>query len=343
MYARAARFTQLRHLLIAVCVIAVVGGAVLVGLGIVRFSTASGPWFVIVGSLVILLSILLAVLSYIALKIDANTLRAGTAIRDLQEAVELYGAKLDAVAESARLSDAAKSIAHRDEELIALRSAIDSQIALHDWEAARHLISDMERRFGYKEEVERLRDRVNRACNRYYNEEVGRAIPRIQQLFDEHKWDLAAQEIGRLLAAFPNEPRFTQLREELERRREQRKEQLVEAFTRAVQRDDIDIDAGMEILKELDHYLTREEAAGLEEAARKVVRGKLLQLGVRFRFAVNEERWRDALEVGVAIIEEFPNSRMAREVADRLDVLKERAGMRGDVEISTPTTATNPS
>ena len=345
MYRRAPRFTQLRNLLTFLASVGLAGGAVLVGLGIATLLRPEGPagpwlgvsgvWLIVGGGAVILNYLWLWLLVYTLLKTDANTSRTSAAIHDLYEEAKVHGAKLDSIAESVLLSDTAKSIAHRAEELNALRSAIDADITLHDWEAARYLITEMERRFGYKEEAQQLLERVNQACNRFYNQEIARAVPLIEHLFDEHQWERAAREVGRLVAAFPNEGRFLRLRQELDERKEQRKRELVEAFTHAVQRDDLDIDAGMEILKELDHYLAREEAAELEEAARKVVKGKLLQLGVRFRFAVNEERWRDALEVGVSIIEEFPNSRMAHEVQDRLGVLRERAGLPADVEVTT--------
>ena len=334
MYSRAARFSQLRHLLTILAIVAIVGGSILIGVGIVRFETDSGLWLIVAGAAIILVTVMMVVLAFVAIKIDANTLRLSAALRDLHDEIERHGYKLDSIAEGTRLSDRAKSIAHRQEDLNALRSAIEDDLSLHDWEAARYLITEMEQRFGYKEEAERLLEKVNRACSKFYHQEVARAVPLIERLFDEHQWDRAAQEISRLLAAFPNEARFTQLRRELDERKEARKKELVGAFTRAVQRDDIDIDAGMEILKELDHYLNRKEAAALEESARKVVKGKLLQLGVRFRFAVSEERWRDALEVGVSIIEEFPNSRMAREVQESLHVLRERAGIPADVEVT---------
>jgi hypothetical protein len=47
--------------------------------------------------------------------------------------------------------------------------------------------------------------------------------------------------------------------------------------------------------------------------------------------AVSEQRWRDALEVGLQITDEFPNSRMASEVAEKIDVLRRRAGLVADV------------
>ncbi len=337
MYSKAARFSQLRLLITVVVVIATAGGGSLIGLGIVRFSTAAGLWLIAAGTVTILASLVAAALVFIGLKIDATTLRTAAVIRDLHDELERHGLKLEAIAESARISDAAKSIAHREEERKALRAAIYNDIDLHDWEAAGYPISEMERRFGCGEEAQRLRERLNEARSRFYDEEVAKALPLVHRLFDAHDWHRAAEEIGRLLAAFPDEPRFARLREELADRKELRKQQLVKEFSAAVERDDIDIDTGMAILKELDQYLDREEAARLYESARKVVKGKLLQLGVRFRFAITEERWRDALEVAVSIMDEFPNSTMAREVEERLAILRERAGMAADVEVTSST------
>lgn len=338
MYSRAARFSQLRHVLTAVVVSAVAGGGVLIGLGIVRFADADGLWLIVTGAGAILAAAWASTVAFIALKVDANTMRTSAAIRDLYDELERYGAKLDAIAASTRLSDVAKSIAHREEERNALRAAIYNEIDLHNWEAAYYLVSEMERRFGTRDEGQRLRDRLNEARSQFYDEEVAKALPHIQSLFKDHRWNVAAEEIGRLMVAFPNEPRFKRLEQELTRLKEARKQQLVRDFTAAVDRDDIDIDTGMDVLKELDQYLTRAEAAELEASARKVVKGKLLQLGVRFRFAVTEERWPDALEVAVRIMDEFPNSTMAREVGQRLDALRARAGLPANVEVTSPAT-----
>jgi len=334
MYRPAARLAQLRHLLTALVVVAIVGGGLLIGLGGVRLPRPDGVWLIVVGAATVLASVAGFVVTFIILKIDANIARISTALRDLYEQVDRHGAKLDAVAESTRLSDAAKSIAHRLEDRAALRSAIHSEIAMNDWEAAMALINEMESRFGYKEESEQLREQVNRACRKFYHEEVDKALPVIERLFAVHDWHRAEQEIRRLLTAFPNEPRFAALREELAERKEARKQELVRAFTETARRDEMNVDQGMAILRELDEYLTREQWAQLQSAAREVVKGKLLQSGMRFRFAVKEQRWRDALEVGVAITEEFPNSQMAREVESRLAVLRARAGVPGDVEVT---------
>jgi hypothetical protein len=84
-------------------------------------------------------------------------------------------------------------------------------------------------------------------------------------------------------------------------------------------------------LQQLDQYVTRKEAAELADSARGVFKAKLVNLGVQFGLAVHEQRWREALEVGLQITEEFPNTRMAREVSEKLDALRRRAGLIADV------------
>jgi hypothetical protein len=94
-------------------------------------------------------------------------------------------------------------------------------------------------------------------------------------------------------------------------------------WDQAVQRNEVD--RGIAILKELDHYLTPNEAAALQESARGVFRAKLHNLGVQFSLAVSESNWAEALRVGEQIQAEFPNSRMATEVRDRIHLLAKRA------------------
>ena len=90
----------------------------------------------------------------------------------------------------------------------------------------------------------------------------------------------------------------------------------------------------MAILTASDPYLSPEEAASLRESARHVFKARQLNLAVQFGLAVSEGRWRDALEVGLLLRQEFPNSRMAREVEEKLDTLRARAGFVTDAEIT---------
>ncbi len=79
------------------------------------------------------------------------------------------------------------------------------------------------------------------------------------------------------------------------------------------------------MLKDIDPYLTREEAQQLEDSARQIFKAKLLDLGMQFRSAVTDKRWDDAIKIGGDIRNEFPNSKMAQEVAESAEALHAKA------------------
>ena len=80
----------------------------------------------------------------------------------------------------------------------------------------------------------------------------------------------------------------------------------------------------MEMLKELDAYLTEDEAGPYREVARGVIGKARDNLGVQFKLAVQDRRWDRASQLGDRIIEQFPNSRMAGEVRGMLDSIRAR-------------------
>jgi hypothetical protein len=105
--------------------------------------------------------------------------------------------------------------------------------------------------------------------------------------------------------------------------RDDHKRELETRFLEAANRDDVE--GAMALLKELDRYLGPEEAERLAEVAQGVVAGHRENLGVQFKLAVNDHRWAEAARTGEAIIEEFPNTKMADEVRSMIDVLRTRA------------------
>jgi hypothetical protein len=52
----------------------------------------------------------------------------------------------------------------------------------------------------------------------------------------------------------------------------------------------------------------------------------LQSMGVQFSLAVNEKRWADALGIGERIMADFPNTKMAQEIHDGMESLRQRAG-----------------
>ena len=85
-----------------------------------------------------------------------------------------------------------------------------------------------------------------------------------------------------------------------------------------------DVDGSIEILKRLDLYLTPAEAESMQEIARNVFKEKREALRIRFSQSVKEQRIVDAIRLGEEIMSDFPNMRMAQEVRDVMDTLRQR-------------------
>lgn len=277
-------------------------------------------------------SLILNALMVVAAKAEANVNRIHNVLLDLQESLQRIEPMAKALAENSQISDAVKSITHRENEREALRQAIRDEMYGGDWEAATYLINEMERRFGYRQEAETLREELANARVMTIEEKIAEAVSHIEKLLNERRWERARVEIERLMKLFPRHERVLGLPKDLARRRESHKQELLVRWKQAVQRNEID--EGISILTELDQYLTREEAQQLQDSARDVFKARLLNFGVQFGLAVSEHRWRDALEIGLQIRQEFPNSRMAQEVSDRLEILRIRAGFKTDAEVT---------
>jgi hypothetical protein len=145
----------------------------------------------------------------------------------------------------------------------------------------------------------------------------------VQAIIDRRDWARALREAQRAIRIFPNDPKVALLVDRVHNARSQHKSELLKRYGEAVKKNDVD--GGIELLKELDQYLTPQEGAALQESARGVFRAKLHNLGVQFAISVTEQRWVDAVATGEQIIQEYPNSRMAHEVREKLDALRLRA------------------
>ncbi len=317
------RFAQLRWLQSVVAIGAIVGAAVLMALGLAGFGSSAGVWMVALGAVILFAAVWLMTIAPLILKMESTIARQLNELKDLNEALPKQIAMLQDIAQNTRISDAAKSLARRDEELDALRTAIREDVRREKWEAALTLIDEMERRFGYKEEADRIREEVDDARNDRIQAKLAEAVEMIESHFSSRQWDRAEGEIDRLVNALPDDPRVASLRERMRSLKEDHKDELKTAWEDAVRRHDTD--HAIDILKELDQYLSPAEAQTLQTSARHVFKEKLLQVGIQFRFAVNERRWQDALSTGLELIREFPNARMANEVREALDTLRERA------------------
>jgi hypothetical protein len=156
----------------------------------------------------------------------------------------------------------------------------------------------------------------------------------VKEMLHVHDWERAVTTVEYCEKLKPNDPRVQSMRRQVERERESHKEYLRKHFQAAARQKDYD--RAMELLKEMDRLMTRDEAAPMLETARKVIEQAKESLGKRFRAAVSKHNWVEAAHVAEIIISEFRNTRMAEEVAEKLTLLRERsrkqrasAGKRG--------------
>jgi len=307
-----------------------IGALVLCVLGLSGYGNSGSVWMFAAGGFVFFWAVIVLTFVPLLLKMESTVHRQHGEIHDLTRAIAEQNAKLDAIVENTRFSDAAKSLARRDEELHALRETIRNDIRAERWEAALTLIEEMERRFGYKAEAEGIREEVDTARGERIQARLTEAIEMINSHFETHDWLRAQAEIDRLLHALPDDSRVQSLQDRMRVLQEQHKHELKLAWDDAVRR--ADTDQAIDVLKELDQYLSPAEAQSLQETARSVFKEKLLRLGVQFRFAVTERRWQDALTIGLDIVRDYPNARMAAEVREAPDMLRQRAHQSAETQ-----------
>ncbi len=241
----------------------------------------------------------------------------------LTDRLQQISVLLGTMSEQQMLSDTAKSVAFRDKDREAVRRAIREEIARQDWEAATVLADEFERQYGYKHEAERFRDEIRKNRADTVKRQIGEQTVQLEKYIVAESWGLAIQEAQRVMALFPNEPSVQSLPQDIETRRQDQKRKLLDTWHDAVSRHDVD--GSIEILKRLDLYLTPAEAETMQETARGVFKEKLNILRMQFSLAVQDHKWTDAIRLGESIVAEFPNSRMAQEVAEKMDTLRKRA------------------
>ncbi len=230
---------------------------------------------------------------------------------------------IDELRKNSMLSDNAKRVLFRDRELEMLRCAIEDDIARGDYNAAITLCDEMSALFGQRQEAETFRSRIAEARAQQYELEVQAALDQLDASLDECNWAMVHQQAARIRRLYPDSHVVRDLEFRIETARNKHKTELEGRFLEAAEQDDPA--AAMQLLKQLDHYLSRDEAQRLTDAAQNVIVRHRENLGLAFRAAVSEHRWAAAAEQGEAIIAEFPNSQMANEARPMIEVLRSRA------------------
>lgn len=219
--------------------------------------------------------------------------------------------------EHSLLSDDARRLLNRAGERELLVRAIEEDIAAEEWDAATVLCNELAERFGYRQEAEQYRSRIEQARAAVTERRVADAIAQLDGLIVQRRWDAALREAARIKRLFPDSPRVENLRQRVEQARNVYKSDLERRFLEAAQENRIE--EAMELLKELDGYLTETQAAPYREVARGVIGKARENLGAQFKLAVQDRRWAHAAAIGRRIINEFPNTRMATEVREMMD------------------------
>jgi hypothetical protein len=230
---------------------------------------------------------------------------------------------LQQIQDNSMLSDNAKRVLFRDRELGMLRQAIEEDIARGDYNAGITLCDEMANLFGYREEAEAFRQRIQQAGQASFESKVRAAMNEFDAVLAARDWARAHREAGRIKRLYPNHHLVQDIDQRILAAREEHKRDLEAQFLEAVARDDLE--TSMALLKHLDRYLTREEAARLGPAAQGVVIKHRERLSNQFKQAVNDHHWSEAAQVGDLIIAEYPNTKMADEVRTMIDVLRVRA------------------
>jgi hypothetical protein len=263
-------------------------------------------------------------------------------VDEYRQRVESLEGKLSATNDhlkqiSARLliSDVAKRITGRDQDRQALRQAIEEDLTRGDFDAALVLVNEMARTYGYALEAEEFRDRIQNARAASLNARIAESMVGFEKLLADAEWDKAHAEAAKLHRLYPDAVQVRDLPRRVKEAWQARKHDLERSLLQSASHDDVE--GAMEALRELDRYLTPQEAAPFLEVARGVIGKKRQNLGVQFKLAIQDREWTQAVAVGEQIIREFPNTKMADEVRSTIDILRERAaGQRAAERSASP-------
>jgi len=287
-------------------------GLALLALGVIRMARGEDPLIFAIG--------LLAVIVPAALYPIASAL---TSTGHSSEESDPVLTTLKEINNRLLISDSAKRIAYRQRDQEALRRAIREDIDQRDFNAALVLVNELGKTYGLLEESEKYRDEIREHREKELDRSVEAAANRLKELVEKHEFDKAYQEAKKFQRIYHDHNHANELPKRVMQAREQYKLNLEREFLKASERDDVN--RAMILLKEMDKYLSEDEAAPFAETARGVIGQARENLGVRFKLAVQDKEWLQAVATGEQIIREFPNSKMADEVRDRLDLLRERA------------------
>ena len=293
----------------------------LVGAGLLAFGISSeNDLLVIVGAIGMGLAAVAAPSTAMLARPQPS---AGPGMGVLTEEVREVRRVLERFGEQAALSDDARRVLYRNRERELLRRAIEEDIGGRNWNAAIILCNELADRFGYRADAADFRKRIEQARAKTLNEEVAGASGGLDTLIVQRRWTDALAEAARIQRLYPESPRTEQLPTRVERARQEYRRDLERRLLEASGGDRPE--EAMELLKELDGYLTEQDAEQYREIARGVIGKARENLAAQFKLAVQDRQWETATIIGQRILDEFPNSRMAEEIGSMIDGIRQRA------------------
>jgi hypothetical protein len=309
----------------AVLIAALALGGVFIVLKIAGAVAGDGPWTPTFLSCIAVLILLAAlVLIHLGVRTAAEGRESAHDAADrlarLESLLADQGEDIRNLAQMASLSDQAKSLIYHEREIDAVRETVQAMLLKQDYASADALVTRMESRLGLVEEAARMREEIQATRRATTDEKIHAALRRIESILDRQQWSQATRETERLISLFPNNAAALALRKKIQDAWSAHKRQLLKEYGEAVRVNDVE--RSIDLLKKLDRYLTPQEGAALAESARGVFKAKLHNLGVQFAIAVTDQQWASAVATGEEITREYPNSRMAREVREKLDLLR---------------------
>ena len=234
------------------------------------------------------------------------------------------------------LSETAKKVAFRREDVALLHRTIRQDIAEHDFNAAMVLVEALGSFYGQLPEAEAFREEIRklRAADQEAQLETG--VLEMDRILARHDFAAARREADRLMRLYPDANGSDGLHEWVDRAKSQYKTDLEAEFMEAKDRGEVD--KALDLMARLDKMLTPAEAEPFHEAAREVFAKKRDNLGLQFKLAVHDKEWKTAVEVGEEIMAKFPNSRMADEVRELIGVMRSNAA-GGNASVAPPAQA----
>ena len=276
------------------------------------------PIYIGAGILVAALSAFSMLMATEIKSVKADATFEGSSIMSAQ-AMEL----LSHIHENAMLSDSTKRALYREREIDLLRRTIREDISRGAYNAALILCDDMASLFGFIKEAEAFRTAILEHRHQVQEQEIEAAFAELDAFLSRQQWHEAEMQANRIRRLYPESHLLPELDLRILAARQHYQRELEQQLDIALDRQEVS--EAMAILRQLDHFVSKEDAQRLQEIARAVVDKHRENLSLQFKMSVSDRQWSQALEVGEQIKLEFPNSKMANEVRAMAEVLRVRA------------------